>query len=327
MASRVRIQDIAGEAGVAVPTAYQAMAGTGRLRDATRRRVLEAADRLGYRVNRTASVMRQGRHGAIGLLVQQWQRLPRNSFEVFLDVARQRDVFLLAERVDGDRALPRTLTNDCVDGLIVFEPLDEPVAEQIRHLSMPVVQVNTNLRGEPGCIAYDERGAMERLVDRFARQGRTRPALMMPGPAGSSHYSATDRLGALSELASSAGLGDPVVVSAEYFWETPVADSAAIRLLRDQPEIDAIVLYDDYLAPPLFNAALMLGRRIGKDLSVIGFNDSGYARAVHPELTSLKVDQRAIGELAFDLLDRHARTGRMPPARTLPYTLIERDSG
>ncbi len=327
MASRARIQDIATAAGVAVPTAYQALAGTGRLRDATRRRVLDAADRLGYRVNRTASVMRQGRHGAIGLLVQQWQRLPRNSFEVFLDVARRRDVFLLAERVDGDRALPRTLTNDCVDGLIVFEPLDEPVEEQIRRLSLPVVQVNTNVRGERGCIAYDERGAMERLVRRFVRQGRRRPALLMPGPLGSSHYSATDRLTALSELAADGGLDDPVVVRAEYFWETSVDDSAAMRLLRERPEIDAIVLYDDYLAPPLFHAAMLLGRRVGDDLDVIGFNDSGYARAVHPELTSLKVDQRTIGDLAFDMLDQHARTGLMPPARTLPYTLIERDSG
>ncbi|MEK8225856.1 LacI family DNA-binding transcriptional regulator [Oerskovia sp. M15] len=60
---------MAQESGVSISTVSRALAAPERVAPATRDRVVAAAERLGYRVNRAASGLRAGRTGALGLVV------------------------------------------------------------------------------------------------------------------------------------------------------------------------------------------------------------------------------------------------------------------
>ena len=67
----VTMIDVARAAGVSAMTVSNVVNGRPNVRDETRRRVLEAVDRLGYRMNVAAQSLRSGRTGVIGLAVPQ----------------------------------------------------------------------------------------------------------------------------------------------------------------------------------------------------------------------------------------------------------------
>src|ERR1700733_577672 len=64
---RTTIVDVAAVASVGVGTASDALNGRGRMSDATRNRVIEAADMLGYRPRASARALRKGTTMALGL--------------------------------------------------------------------------------------------------------------------------------------------------------------------------------------------------------------------------------------------------------------------
>ncbi len=63
MATRVKIGDVAAAAGVSITTVSHALNGKGRLPEATRRRVREVAERLGYQPSALARGLRAGAVG------------------------------------------------------------------------------------------------------------------------------------------------------------------------------------------------------------------------------------------------------------------------
>jgi transcriptional regulator with XRE-family HTH domain len=67
--SRPNIREVAQEAGVSVTTVSHALNGKGRLDIATRERVIEIANRMGYHPNRNARGLRSGRTDTIALLL------------------------------------------------------------------------------------------------------------------------------------------------------------------------------------------------------------------------------------------------------------------
>lgn len=73
------LRDVATAAGVAVSTVSYALNGKGRVDSATRARVQEVADRLGYRANRSAQNLRSGRTATLGLMLRHRTGIPRSN--------------------------------------------------------------------------------------------------------------------------------------------------------------------------------------------------------------------------------------------------------
>lgn len=69
MGAKVTIRDIAQLSGVSYSTVSRALGGLDNVNEATRTRVLEASERLGYVVNRQARSLAGGGHQVVGLLV------------------------------------------------------------------------------------------------------------------------------------------------------------------------------------------------------------------------------------------------------------------
>ena len=105
------LKDVAAAAGVSVMTASNAVNGRPRVAPATRQRVLDAVDALGYEVNLTARRLRAGRSGTIALAV------PRLDHPYFGDLAAR---FATALAPGG-----RHLVDDCeaTDRLLVITGL------------------------------------------------------------------------------------------------------------------------------------------------------------------------------------------------------------
>ena len=106
--AKVRIVDVAREAGVSLGTVSNALNHPEKVRPDTRRLIQDAIDRLGYTPNQSARMLAGGRNATIGLV------LPRLNHGPSLQIAngahteaRRHGFDLLIANADGDSALEK----------------------------------------------------------------------------------------------------------------------------------------------------------------------------------------------------------------------------
>ena len=164
---------VAAEAGVSTATAARALGDYGSVKPATRERVLEAAQRLGYRANTLARSMITGTTRTIGVVLSDIENpFFSKALRGISDVGHRNGYELMVlntdESVDMEREAVRVLLEKRVDGLVV-SPSD---GTQVEHLSTalgsgtPVVQPPLSVIDQP---AYELGGAAgRRLLARVA---------------------------------------------------------------------------------------------------------------------------------------------------------------
>jgi LacI family transcriptional regulator len=102
---------------------------------------------------------------------------------------------------------------------------------------------------------------------------------------------------------------------------------AAMRLLRQNPQVTAIFAYNDLLALGAIKACKELGRRVPDDCAIIGFDDVQLASLVSPALTTIRLDKYDIGRQAMGrLLEMLDTPDTRFPAIELGTELVIRES-
>lgn len=183
--ARPTLKDVAKAAGVSVGTASDALSGRGRMTDATRRKVEEAASSLGYVANPLAAGLRTGRTNALGLHHQNaYSRLDTPYFRNFLagalSVAQSHDYDLAV--LSSDERRPRR-TAPRVDGVIVVDPIaDDLRARELMGSGFPVVAGEHVPAGMPQCaiVAADHTASLHELLSEAEGLGSQYPVLLAP---------------------------------------------------------------------------------------------------------------------------------------------------
>lgn len=99
----------------------------------------------------------------------------------------------------------------------------------------------------------------------------------------------------------------------EVAAHTPDAiEMALVRILRQWPQVTAVVLHAPDILPHFLTAARRQALRVPDDLSVVCVDDSPAARSAHTPVTCAALDRRALGQLALDILARDMRLLRHP---------------
>ena len=106
------------------------------------------------------------------------------------------------------------------------------------------------------------------------------------------------------------------------------SDDAAVHALlsrADRPT--AIVVSDDLLGVTLGRACLAHGLSIPKDISIISFNNSLFAKLTSPRLTSVDLNSFQLGiEAASQLISHVERPELMATKSIIPHRIVERES-
>ena len=102
---------------------------------------------------------------------------------------------------------------------------------------------------------------------------------------------------------------------------------ATKELLSSHPELTALMVTSDEVAPGAMRAAWELGKRIPDDLSLVGFDDLPQSCCFVPSLTTVRhpiydIASKAIRELDLCLKD----PGRPLPREVFPAPLVVRES-
>ncbi|MFD6443847.1 LacI family DNA-binding transcriptional regulator [Promicromonospora sp. NPDC060204] len=316
----VRITDVAALAGVSPSTVSKALNDTGSLRESTRARVREAAERLGFVPDATARSLSARRSFTVGLLST--DSAGRFSLPVVLGaenalVGGELSALLATARHDPVREQHhvRALVARRVDGIIVTGRTTEP-REPIR-VPMPVVYAFApSSDPEDASVVPDDALGMRLLVEHLAGLGRRRIAYV----GGRAEQAASlVRYETLATELTARGLelvGSPLYGDWSEQWGRRAVDlvlGGAGRSVGsggsgrggsdDGLPVDAIVFASDQLARGGCDRLRELGVRVPDDVAVTGYDDwEVMSLASRPPLTTVDMQLERLGQRAAELL-------------------------
>ncbi|MFI7386274.1 LacI family DNA-binding transcriptional regulator [Streptomyces sp. NPDC049813] len=319
---------MAHAAGVSKATASRALQRPDMVAEATRLRVREAADRLGFQPNAAARALTTGRTGLIGLIVPTLA----NPFFAPLVIGAQQaaeetesHLLIAVSEYDAEReaALADRLSEQA-DGLIMVTPVGTDAALRERFRRRPLVLVDRQVGRLPAVVA-DTVGGLTALLDHLLTQGH-RDIAYVCGPAGS--WSDEQRRAALAARAAQQGARIHVLGPLPPTFDAGIEASGALP-----GAATAVLAYNSYLTLGLLHGLTVAGRRVPDDISLAAADDLSTLGATTPPVTALDVPLHEVGALAVtrlhDLVTGHRRTvtSRLPAAPVLRASTAPPRSG
>ncbi|MGM7424646.1 LacI family DNA-binding transcriptional regulator [Cellulosimicrobium sp. CpK407] len=335
MRSRVRLKDVAAEAGVSVTTVSHVLNETPhtRINEQTRQRVLAVAAEMDYRPNRIARSLRTQSSGMIGLLTEEIATTP-HAGRIILgaqETASKHHLTLAiinsALQADADERRDDViaLLDRQVDGIIYATVFHDVVTPPDELSSVPSVLIGAKDRARRvSSVEPDEfRGAFA-AVEALIAAGHRRIAHVasvedVPANRGR-------RQGYRTAL-SAHGIPVHEDLIAEAEGEAGGGFLAASRLLDQREPPTAIFCYNDRMAMGVYRAVADRGLRVPEDVSVIGFdNQEPIASGLFPGLTTVSLPHYEMGAWAVEqLVDQISGTGAYV-AHRLECPLVHRSS-
>lgn len=317
----VTLREVAAAAGVHLTTASSVLngaSGNSRFGEETRRKVEQAAARLGYARNHLAGSLRTRRTGTVGLVAGNIQ----NPFFAALSLqleAHLRDAgYALvltchgADSAGDERELAQTLLGRSVDGLLIWsEQRDGRTLRLPKQVATPRVWLGHGPRGEPA-VTIDIAEGLALAVRHVHALGARRVGFYAPSYAEHSGLPKS-RPDLLDAACAAVGLAPAVRL---FFpgesWSLDTAVQCAAPLIaRARAEgVDAVVAYNDVSAVGFHLAA----REAGFTPPVIGFDGSPLIKAWRPALAHVDLLGDALAQAAVALLGALLK-GETPPAR------------
>lgn len=338
--TRVSMKDVAARAGVSTKTVSNVVRGWPYVAPETRERVQQALDDLGYRINRSAQMLKSGRSQIITLVLP-WLDSPYFS-ELTTMVIREAEALgysVIIEQTNGDpdreRAALSGLTGQLTDGLI-YSPMALDATEIQATLTggLPVVFLGERVPfGVCDHVAIDNVDAARQVTRHLASLGRRRVAMIgSPAPT-LSERSAGMRLEGYLQALREAGLTAPPDLQKPVVKFTRTEGARAMDELLSSPEPpDAVFCASDLLAMGALYSARARGVGVPRDVAVAGFDDIEDGRFSNPTLTTVRPDKKEIAQASVKfLVDRVAWDGTshrdIPPRRAMPrHELVVRES-
>ncbi|MFI9291192.1 LacI family DNA-binding transcriptional regulator [Streptomyces gardneri] len=326
---RVRLVDVAREAGLSKTTVSAALNDTGRLSPAVREKARETARRMGYRPNATARQLRAGRAKLIGYVVGE----AVDARSVFLEspyfarltgataaTALRRGyamVLLPAGSLQSEWAdLP-------LDAVVVTDPdADDRIVDDVLAAGIPVFS-DRSVEGRPGAywVDVDTEAAVRSALDHFHEQGARRPVLVVPDSTTRFH---TEVFAAHREWCAEHGLPERVVRVGEA-GNGPVVRAVETALTGDPAgrRPDALLVVAEASPPLVLAAARRHGYDVPGDLLLACVSEDVTAEHTEPPVTTLSLRPEAIAEAGIEHLVRVLEEGGREPAGTLVTTRLD----
>jgi LacI family transcriptional regulator len=308
MSETVSVVDVAARAGVSLGTVSNVLNRPDRVAPATRDRVMQAIQELGFVRNEAARQLRAGRSRTVGLVVLD----VGNPF--FTDIAKGVEttagssglsVLLCNSNNDNDRERHylSLLQEQRAFGILIT-PVGKvtPAMEAVRRSGTPVVLVDRGSSRRQCSVSVNDRFGGELAVAHLIAEGHRRMGFV-GGPLSINQVS--ERLAGARAAVHAAGLPDDALV----VIETPRLDVASGRATGDQLAAlparrrpTAVFCANDLLAFGLLQDTTRRHKSVPGDLAIVGYDDIDFAAAAAVPLTSVRQPRAMLGRAAMELL-------------------------
>ncbi|MFI1578552.1 LacI family DNA-binding transcriptional regulator [Embleya sp. NPDC020630] len=322
---RVRLVDVAREAGLSKTTVSAALNGTGRLSDAVRLHAQETARRLGYRPNATARLLRAGHARLIGYAVREYVDTPWSYMEspYFAQLTSATAQAALAHGY-ALVLLPTQSARDewadlPLDAAVLADPLaDDPLVEDFLAARIPVVS-DRRVRGKPGAhwVDIDHEIAVRGVLDHLAAGGARRIGVIGAGTTSLFYELA---LTTYHEWCAARGFA-PLVELSERPGSRATRAAIDVMLARsDRP--DALFVLTEANPPLILETIRAHGLSTPDDLLIVCVSDDPTAAQTDPPITTLSLRPVEIATAGMELLIKALESGdQSPTGRTIETRL------
>ncbi len=301
---RPRLEDVAAEAGVSTASVSLVLRDVPGPSAKTRERVLAAAERLGYRADRAASLLARRRTRLLGvpvLLRDAFRTEMAEEVQVAADARGYAVALSAITPVSDEPRVVEALLDMRCEAVLLLAPELPPADLAALAARAPVVVVSRHVAPDGFDVVRvaDEAGVGE-AVDHLVGLGHRRIVHVDGGDAAM----AADRRGGFLAGLRRHGLDGRVVPGGSV----EAAGAFAARTLLDEPDLPtAVIAANDRCAIGLLDVFLRAGVRVPEDVSVIGYDDGELARLSHIDLTTVSQEaaeqaRRAVGA-ALERLD------------------------
>src|SRR3954467_12876162 len=328
--------DIAALAGVSQPTVSRALSGSPSVSEATRARVLAAAEELHYTIDKNASGLRLQQSRTLAVLFfdeQSPEGAVINPFYLSLLGPMVRrcaefgyDLLISFQQLSSDWHVDYEDSRKA-DGIILLGYGDyrqyRPRLEQLVKRGTHFVRWGSSGEDEIGATVSsdNEQGGFE-ATTHLLQQGRRRIAFI--GTAGDGFPEVQERFRGYCRALRAAGIEPDDRLRADAAPSECDGRVAVAQLIADGVEFDAIFAASDVAAIGAMHALQHAGRSV-PETAVVGFDDIPAASLASPPLTTIAQDARQAAEALVDTLV-DAIESRTVTSRLLPVHLVVRDS-
>lgn len=295
--------DVAHEAGVSGQTVSRVANGKTNVDAATRARVVEAMERLGYRPNSAARALRSGRFHNIGVVM--FNLASYGGMRTLQGIANAAaaagyaiTLMPLEHSTSSDfRGAFFRLGEQAVDGIVIaIQPHELEGTDLALPSGVPVVVIDSDLGDGAPLVDGDQtlgaRAATRHLLD------LGHPTVWhISGPA--AMHSAILRRTAWEATLRAEGADVPPVLVGD--WSADEGYRIG-RELAARPEVTAIFAANDQTALGVMRALHEAGRRVPDDVSVVGYDDMDEAANFWPPLTTVRQNLAEVGARSVETL-------------------------
>ncbi|HMP91337.1 MAG TPA: LacI family DNA-binding transcriptional regulator [Phnomibacter sp.] len=309
----VTIYDIAQALDVSVATVSRALNSDPIVNKKTAKKVVEVAEKMGYRVNANARSLRKQSTNTLGVIVPRLNSAFISAAIAGMEAVANREGYNLIisqsmEVAEKEIANAQTLLNNRVDGLLVSlsnQTSQLSHFEQYQQRGTPVLFFDRAPvdSGFPGVVINNRRSAYE-AVAHLIEQG-CRRILHITASLNRNVYS--ERLAGYCDALRAAGMEvqEDLVMMGELNMDWGTEAAAAILAMDTLP--DGIFVTNDNCAVGLILALRKAGVRIPEDIAVVGFNNDPIGLVVDPNLSTVDYRGYEMGETAANWLISHLR--------------------
>ena len=309
------MKDIARETGLGLATISSYLNG-GNVREKNRIKIEEAIEKLHFEVNEVARGLKTNRTKTIGII------LPELNNIFFSEIITAAEDLLRSHGyatmicdcrsdVKREEEAAEFLLHRRVDGLIMMPTgAEKKVFDRFRKSKRPVVLIDRRMEnGDCDCVLVDNEGAAQNAVKRLMKKGHKKIG-MITGP--DKVYTARERQRgyelalqesskAQSDLKDKTDRKDTKLLANGNY--TIAGGAKAMRkLYEDNPDMTAVFISNYEMTVGAMMEINDLGIKVPEQLSVIGFDNVDFARAVVPRLTIVTQPTEEIGQAAANLL-------------------------
>ncbi len=318
------LSDVAHKAGVSMMTVSRAINNKGKVSPKTSERILAIAAEIGYRPNYIARSLATNRSTTIGLVV------PDISNPFFSEIAKGVEdeaysqgynIFLcnFDENPEREQAALTSLAEKQVDGIILCSSRqnNKQLSQSLR-LFKQVVLINRSLAipaDNTQSLILDDFNGAKLAIDHLISHGRKR-IVLLSGPERS--RSATQKQqGYLAALKIHNLPYNPELI--KHCFPTMICGKDTMTmLLKNDPNIDAVLAFNDLIGIGAMLACQEFGKSIPEEVEIIGFDDIPLSKLMTPSITTLFYPKKEIGALSIRMIFQMMNNNNIEP--DLPKT-------
>ncbi len=327
----ITIYDVAREANVSMATVSRVVNGNQNVKPATRKKVLDCIERLGYRPNAVARGLASKKTTTIGVIVPDisksfYSELSRG----IADVATMYEYNMILSNSDESTDREVELIEDHlgkqVDGLIFMsDSISDEVRAEMSTANVPIVLAGTlDVEKKLATVNIDYEEAAYVAVNKLIKNGHKKIAFVS-GPFTRDINRISKKVGYMRALQDA-----DIPVDEQFIIELEDTYDGAYegwKQARELQKTTAIIAGSDAIAVGLLNGIRDEGLSVPEDYELICFEHSILARVVRPQLTSVVVPLYDLGAVSMRLLTKLMNGEEVEEQQViLPFRLEDRNS-